>query len=137
TWPEPGPEAIAALDRVLTAIPAGGLVLLDGLIAGAPPGISERHAGRLLIVILVHAILSDLGRPDGVGEGGDAGGLARAEFERGEAAALAGARAIITTSSWAKNELVDRFALAARSVHVVRPGVDAPVEPAPAEPALQ
>src|SRR5699024_5595771 len=103
---------------------------------GAPPGISERHAGRLLIVILVHAILSDLGRPDGVGEGGDAGGLARAEFERGEAAALAGARAIITTSSWAKNELVDRFALAARSVHVVRPGVDAPVEHAPAEPAL-
>jgi len=97
SWPSPRPADRAALARVLVAVPDGAVVLVDGLIASAVPEVlgSERH--RLRLVALVHMPLGT-------------------EAER---AALAAARAVVTTSRWTR----DRLAVPV-PVQVASPGVD-------------
>jgi glycosyltransferase involved in cell wall biosynthesis len=93
---------------VLATVPDGAVVLLDGLIASAVPDVLLPQARRLRLVVLVHMPL------------GGAGGAAA----EAEAATLAGASAVITTSAWTRNRLVEEYALPARRVHVATPGVD-------------
>jgi glycosyltransferase involved in cell wall biosynthesis len=50
-----------------------------------------------------------------------------------ECAVLRCARAVLTTSSWTRQRLLDRCRLAPAAVHVARPGAD-PGEPAPGSP---
>jgi glycosyltransferase involved in cell wall biosynthesis len=104
-WPRPGPAERADLARVLSVLPDGAVVLLDGLVASAVPDVLVPQAGRLRTVVLVHMPLGD-----------DA-----------EGQALAAASAVVTTSAWTRTRLLDRYALAPHRVHVAPPGV----EPAP------
>jgi glycosyltransferase involved in cell wall biosynthesis len=114
-WPRPDAPALARLALALDALPDGAVVLVDGLIASAaravlaPP--SERL--RLRLVVLVHMVF-----------GGDA------VPERDEAAVLALARAVVTTSDWTRRRLLARYPLPADRVHVAHPGS----EPAPVSP---
>jgi glycosyltransferase involved in cell wall biosynthesis len=101
-WPSPHPAERTGLARVLATVPDDGVVLLDGLIASAVPDVLLPEAGRLRLVVLVHLPLCD-----------DA-----------ERAALAGAHAIIATSTWTRSRLVEEYRLPADRVHVARPGVD-------------
>jgi glycosyltransferase involved in cell wall biosynthesis len=87
---------------VLTGVPDRGLVLIDGLIASAVPDVLVPHADRLRLVVLVHMPLDT----------------------EAEAAALAAARAIVTTSAWTRRRLIDRYRLPAARVHVATPGAD-------------
>ena len=112
-WPEPDTRALRALARSLDALPDGALVLLDGLIASAAGAVIVPRSERLRLVVLVHMVF---------------GGTAVAD--RDELAVLAAARAVVTTSGWARGHLLDRYPLVPGRVHVARPGTD----PAPAGP---
>jgi glycosyltransferase involved in cell wall biosynthesis len=113
SWPRPDAAALCSLARSLDAVPDGGVVLVDGLIASAAAGVLVPRADRLRLVVLVHMVF-----------GGDA------VPERDEAAVLTAARAVVTTSDWTRTRLLDRYGLAPARVHVAQPGTD----PAPAAP---
>ena len=101
-WPSPLPAERADLARVLATVPDNAVVLLDGLVASAVPDVLLPQARRLRLVVLVHMPLGD----DAEGE------------------AFAGASAVITTSGWTRQRLLDRYGLPADRVHVATPGVD-------------
>ena len=111
SWPRPETEALRALAEALDALPRDALVVVDGLIASAAGPVLLPRSDRLRLVVLVHMVF-----------GGDA--VAEAD----ERAVLAAARTVVTTSTWSRRQLLDRYALSPARVHVVRPGT----EPAPA-----
>ena len=89
------------------AVPDGGLVLLDGLIASAAAAVLVPEAPRLRLVVLVHMPFGD------VAVAADA-----------ECAVLSHARAVVTTSAWTRERLLERCRLPPERVHVARPGAD-------------
>jgi glycosyltransferase involved in cell wall biosynthesis len=124
-WPRPDAVARSGLAEALRSVPTGALVVLDGLVASATPEVLQAEAGRLRLVVLVHAPLGDdsalpVGLPAGV----------RADVRRVEAAALSAAVAVLTTSRWTRRWLMDHYGLPADRVHVAVPGAD----PAPRAP---
>jgi glycosyltransferase involved in cell wall biosynthesis len=98
---------------VLAAIPYQALVLVDGLVASAVPEVLGAETGRLRLVVLVHL-------PLGADPSGDGDPDARTR----ERAALSAATAVVATSGWARQWLLERYALPTDRVHVVEPGVD-------------
>lgn len=102
SWPRPDAAARAWLARAIAAVPAGAVVVLDGLIASAAPEVLVPAAARLRLVVLVHLPL-----------GGDR-----------ERSVLSAAAAVVTTSEWTRHWLLDRHALRPCRVHVAEPGVD-------------
>lgn len=109
SWPDPTPADVAGLARRLETVPDGALVVVDGLVASVVPELLADQAPRLRLVVLVHMPLGD--RP----------GPAR---ER-EAAALAQASVVVTTSRWSRGRLLSLYDLPGERVHVVPPGVEA------------
>jgi glycosyltransferase involved in cell wall biosynthesis len=118
-WPRPDQTTLVGLAAELDDIPAGEVVVLDGLVACAAPGVLRAAAESLRLVVLVHAPLGD--------------GAAPADLRRDEAAALSTASAVLATSHWSRQWLLDHYGLAADRVHVAEPGV-APAPPAPGTP---
>jgi glycosyltransferase involved in cell wall biosynthesis len=108
-WPRPGPSELGALAAVLAAVPQGGLVLLDGLVACAAPEVLRAHEHRLRLVVLVHMPLAEEAE----------------ELSDGEGRALACAAAVVTTSHWGRRRLLELYHLPSGLVHAVQPGVDA------------
>jgi glycosyltransferase involved in cell wall biosynthesis len=118
-WPWPDADAHRALDRVTAELPDGAVVLIDGLIASTVPAVLVPHARRLVLVVLVHLPLGD-GPP----------GHEVADARSRECAVLGAATAVVTTSEWARDLLLDRYSLRPESVAVAEPGTD-PAELAP------
>jgi glycosyltransferase involved in cell wall biosynthesis len=118
-WPWPDAEAHCALVRVIAEMPDGAVVLIDGLIASTLPAALVPHARRLVLVVLVHLPLGD-GPP----------GHEVADARSRECAVLAAATAVVTTSTWTRNLLLDRYPLRPDNVAVAEPGAD-PAELAP------
>jgi glycosyltransferase involved in cell wall biosynthesis len=112
-WPRPDAAALDALARSLDALPAGALVVVDGLVASGARTVLVPRSRWLALVVLVHMVF-----------GGDA------VDEHDELAVLTAARAVVTTSDWTRRHLLDRYPLPPERVHVARPGT----EPAPAGP---
>jgi glycosyltransferase involved in cell wall biosynthesis len=110
-WDRPGATGFAALTRVIDAIPDGAVVLLDGLIASTAPAVLVPQASRLRMVVLVHMPLGDRPRDD--------------DARPRENAVLSTAAAVVTTSAWARDRLLELYALAPDRVRVAHPGVDA------------
>jgi len=106
-WPRPDAAALSALATSVGSVPDGGLVLVDGLIASAAAAVLVPESGRLRPVVLVHMPLGDVDVP------ADA-----------ESAVLAHARAVVTTSGWTRERLLDRYPLSPERVLVARPGAD-------------
>ena len=84
----------------LGGIPAGAVVLVDGLVAS---GALVRQLPRVRLVVLVHMPL---------------GGRAEGEV-------LSAAAAVVTTSAWSRRRLLELHALGADRIHVAEPGADA------------
>jgi glycosyltransferase involved in cell wall biosynthesis len=100
--------AKSALAGVLGKVSEDSLVLIDGLVASTVPDVLVPQAHRLRLVILVHMPLEN----------------------EAEGAALAAAQAVITTSEWARDRLLELYPLVPQRVHVAAPGVDVtPVAP--------
>jgi glycosyltransferase involved in cell wall biosynthesis len=114
SWPWPDAAARADLTGVIAQMPDNAVVLIDGLIASSVAQVLVPEAGRLSLVVLVHMPLGD-GLP------GEAVPDARTE----ERAVLSAAVAVVTTSTWTRRWLLDRYTLSPARVHVAEPGVDA------------
>ena len=111
-WPRPDSGALAALHDVIERLRDGAVVLLDGLIASAAPEVLVPEAGRLRLVVLLHMSLGDR-----------AAGEAAETIRMRERAALAAAAAVVTTSEWSRNRMLDLYELPAEQLHVAEPGV--------------
>lgn len=109
-WSEPGATSFAALDRAMQQIPDGELAMVDGLLASPSPDVLAAHAGRLRLAVLVHMPLG-LRSP------------AHGEIRAREVAALSSAGAVVTTSGWSRERLVELYGLPAARLHVAEPGV--------------
>jgi glycosyltransferase involved in cell wall biosynthesis len=107
-WPWADRIADARLSDVLDAIPAGQLVLVDGLVASTAPAVVVPRARKLRIVVLMH-MPAGTSRPDARGP---------------EHRVLASARAVIATSRWARGWLLDHYDLDPRQIQVAEPGVE-------------
>ena len=113
SWLGPDPAAEHALAQMIAGIVDGAVVLIDGLIASTVPNILVPEADRLRLVVLLHMSL---------GEGPPGHPVARAEAREG--AVLCAVQHVITTSSWTRERLLQRYALPPDKVHVAQPGVD-------------
>ncbi len=112
-WPVPSAGARADLARVVSAIPAGETVLIDGLIASPAAAQLLPHAGRIRMTVLLHmplATVLDTHRD--------------ASAQRSEHLVLRAATGVVTTSEWTRQQVLTRYAFPSRQVHVARPGVD-------------
>ncbi|MTD56408.1 glycosyltransferase family 4 protein [Amycolatopsis pithecellobii] len=112
-WPRPASSA--GLASALAAIPDGGVVLLDGIVACGLPEVVVPQAQRLRVAVLVHLPLA--------AETGLAPGDA-ADLDARERETLHAAHAVVATSSWAARQLAAHHELPAAKVHVVPPGTD-------------
>jgi glycosyltransferase involved in cell wall biosynthesis len=109
-WPVPSPDASADLARVVSAIPDGATVLIDGLIASPAAAQLRPHAGRLRMTVLLHMPMADA--------------------QPSERAVLRSATSVIATSEWTRQQILSRYAIPADRVHVAQPGVDQIAAPA-------
>ena len=113
-WSRPDAASFAALDGVVQRIPDDAVVLLDGLVASTAPEVLVAQARRLRLVVLVHM---PLGHRPADGRADDA--------RMRERAVLSVAAAVITTSAWSRQRLLELYSLPADRVHVAEPAVDA------------
>ena len=111
-WSEPDAASFAALERAMRCIPDGGLALLDGLVAAPATHLLVAHARRLRLVVLTHM---PLGLRPAVEDAG--------EIRMRERAVLAAAAAVVTTSGWSRDRLMELYALPPDRLHVAEPGV--------------
>ncbi|MBO0870368.1 MAG: glycosyltransferase family 4 protein [Micromonosporaceae bacterium] len=107
SWPAAVPAAHAALARMLATLPDNALVMLDGLVASGVPEVLVPEAKRLRLVVLMHMPLA-----------GAAAG------DPGERDVLRAAAAVVTTSAWTRQRLLELYQLPGKPVHVATPGVD-------------
>lgn len=104
-------EEPGGLPRVLSQVPDGSLLLVDGLVGAAAADRLLPQAGRLRLVLLVHMLF---GTPH-------------------EVALLRATAAVVATSPWTRRRLVEEHGLAPERVRVAVPGADV-AAPAPGTP---
>jgi glycosyltransferase involved in cell wall biosynthesis len=114
-WPAAGSGALADLARIVSTIPDGETVLIDGLIASPAAAQLLPHTGRLRMTVLLHMPLTT--HHD-------------ANAERSERAVLRAATGVVVTSEWTRQQILTRYALPAHRVNVARPGADQVATPA-------
>lgn len=125
-FPHPDSTVKEKAERLLSALPDGALVMIDGLAFGILDDWAAREGDRLRIVALVHHPLS-------LETGLDA---ARQEvLHESERKALSFARHIVVTSPATGREVASRFAIPAGEITVAVPGTDpAPVSACKGDP---
>ncbi|WP_137121503.1 glycosyltransferase family 4 protein [Segeticoccus rhizosphaerae] len=114
-WPRPRPGDLAALRAVVAGLPAGAIVLVDGLVACCTPEVLLPHAERLRLVVLVHQLLVDA-LP--------ARSAAATAVGEKEGAVLRAAEAVVVTSGWTRDRALHRHGLDPARLHLAEPGCD-------------
>jgi glycosyltransferase involved in cell wall biosynthesis len=107
-WPAGGRGARADLARVVSAIPDGETVLIDGLIASPAAAQLLPHTERLRMTVLLHMPLATAS----------------------ERSVLRAAAGVAVTSEWTRRQILTRYAIPACRVHVAQPGADRVARPA-------
>jgi glycosyltransferase involved in cell wall biosynthesis len=119
-YPRPDAATRAAALPLLTRIPRGQPIVIDGLAFGVLPAAAASLHQRNPLIALVHqplALESGLSLADAN------------KFRASECAALEFARRVIATSPSTKNRLIADYGVPAEHITVARPGTD-PVAPA-------
>lgn len=98
------------LGPLLAAMPDRSVVVVDGLLGSAAPRALAPAAARLCVVVLVHMPFAEASMDAAVG--------------RAERAALTGASAVVTTSAWARDWVVEHHGVSPDRVRVASPGVE-------------
>jgi glycosyltransferase involved in cell wall biosynthesis len=106
-WPHPEPSDLDSLRGLLAEVPDGDLVLVDGLIGSAASEVVHPESERLYLVVLVHMPFDTAG----------------------ERRLLEAAPAVVTTSRWTREWLLENYGLPEALITVAQPGVD-PADPA-------
>jgi glycosyltransferase involved in cell wall biosynthesis len=119
TWPVPGPGPRPDLARIVSAIPDGAIVLIDGLIASPASAQLLPHTGRIRMTVLLHMPLATA-----LDTHQDA------SAKHSERVVLRAATGMVVTSEWTRQQVLTRYAIPAHRVHVARPGVDRVAAPA-------
>ena len=114
-WPHGDRAARFGLERVITAIPDGATVLIDGLVASASAPVLLPHSARLRLTVLLHMPLATA-----------LDGPADTPAKLSERAVLGAADAVVVTSEWTRGQVLARFSIPPDRVHVALPGVDRP-----------
>jgi glycosyltransferase involved in cell wall biosynthesis len=114
SYPQPSPDAQADTRAILTALPDGATVMIDGLAFGAMAEEAECEKSRLRLVALVHHPLA--------AETGMSSELA-ARLAASERRALACARRVVVTSRMTAAALAP-YGVPAHRIAVVEPGTD-------------
>jgi len=114
-FPAPSPEMKREAERRLSALPDGGLVIIDGLAFGVLDEWAEREARRLRIVALVH-------HPLALETGLDS--TQQSRFHDCERHALSFARHVIVTSPMTARELEAHYGVHPHQITVAIPGTD-------------
>jgi glycosyltransferase involved in cell wall biosynthesis len=128
SFPLPDATALAAARSVLSAIPDGDLVLMDGLALGGMPGLVADEASRLRLIALIHHPLAE--------ETGLAPARAAA-LASAERRALAAMQRVVATSQTTADALAS-YGVCAERVAVVEPGTDpAPLAQGSGGPGLE
>lgn len=117
SFPTPTPQALEDAQRQLSTLPAGSLVLIDGLALGAMPEVAHAHKDRLRMVGLVHHPLA--------AESGLSPELVGRLYES-ERRALQAMRLVVVTSERTRRAMAD-YDVAPERIAVVEPGVDQPL----------
>ncbi len=112
-WPVPDSPARASLARIVSAIPDDEIALIDGLVASPTAAQLLPHAGRIRMTVLLHMPLATA-----LDARHDAGA------RRSERVVLRAATGVVVTSEWTRQQVLTRFEIPVRQVHVARPGVD-------------
>jgi glycosyltransferase involved in cell wall biosynthesis len=118
-WPVPGPDARADLARIVSTVPDGETVLIDGLIASPAAAQLLPHAGRIRMTVLLHMPLATA-----LDTHHDA------SAQCSERVVLQAATGVVVTSEWTRQQVLTRYAIPAHRVYVARPGVDPVAAPA-------
>ncbi len=118
-WPVPGCAARADLARIVSVIPDGETVLIDGLIASPTAAQLLPHTGRIRMTVLLHMPLATA-----------VVALHDASAEHSERSVLRAAAGVVVTSEWTRRQVLTRYAIPACRVHVARPGADRVAAPA-------
>jgi glycosyltransferase involved in cell wall biosynthesis len=121
SWPHPSTANLAALAGVLGALPQDALVLVDGLVASCSADLVVPVATRLRVAVLVHLPLGHAGARGATGRGAVGSRCSPAMVE---SAVLGSAAAVLTTSRWTRDWLVDHYDLTPERLHVALPGAD-------------
>lgn len=125
-FPAPEPAVKEKAECLLSALPDGALVMIDGLAFGVLDDWAAREAMRLRIVALVHHPLS-------LETGLDAD--RQSIFQESERKALSFARHVVVTSPETGREVENRFAIPAGEITVALPGTDsAPISACDGDP---
>jgi glycosyltransferase involved in cell wall biosynthesis len=117
SFPQPSADALERASQALTGVPAGGLVVIDGLLYGSIADVVAPLARRLRMVALVHLPLAAAAGLDAT---------TATALADGERRALGSAAMVIITGAHALTLMAD-WDLSHRRVVVVEPGT----EPAP------
>jgi glycosyltransferase involved in cell wall biosynthesis len=118
-WPVPGSGARADLARIVSAIPDGETVLIDGIVASPAAAQLLPHTSRIRMTVLLHMPLATV-----LDTHHDA------SAQRSERVVLRAATGVVVTSEWTRRQVLTRYAIPAHRVHVARPGVDRVAAPA-------
>jgi glycosyltransferase involved in cell wall biosynthesis len=102
------PESARA---ALAAVPDGGVVLIDGLVAGRAAEAMEDSAARLRLVVLAHMVSASFPRADPL-------------VIDDERRAFRAAATVIVTSAWTRSQLVARGLMPLERIVVATPGAD-------------
>ncbi|MEO1986766.1 MAG: glycosyltransferase family 4 protein [Martelella sp.] len=125
-FPDAGSVVKQNAERLLSALPDGTLLMIDGLAFGILDDWATREAGRLRIVALVH-------HPLALETGLDAD--RQSVLRESERRALVHVRHIVVTSQATAQTLVSGFAIRADDITVALPGTDpAPVSACDGDP---
>jgi glycosyltransferase involved in cell wall biosynthesis len=114
-FPFPSPTVKTKAEQMLSALPDGAIVLVDGLAFGVLDDWASREGQRLTIIALVH---HPLALETGLTED------EQAAFQHTEMQALQFARHIIVTSPMTARHLTAHFGVDADRITIAIPGVD-------------
>ena len=121
-FPFPDADVLTTTEAILNDVPAGALLMIDGLAFGAMPDLAGHFSRSLRLVALVHHPLADETALSAL----DAEHLAKSERR-----ALGFARQVICTSQTTARRLADGFGVEADRLTVALPGTDRHPRPAP------
>ena len=116
-FPRPSTAARATAHLQLAALPAGRVIVIDGLAFGVMSESAQAlHRNHKLVALVHHPLAYETGLPD----------WEASKFRASERTALSFAHAVVTTSATTARLLKQTYAVPEEQLNVVLPGTDRP-----------